>query len=163
MKFQPGSKKIQTWRFAARIGAIRADRLARMHSQQNPIFIPFERFARMASNLRFAMNSAPSVIIQCGCWEELCSPYTRAKLQPNTGQNLASMGPGILSSSGVGVWRKAPEAYPDSNTTLDKFQSSRIGPSQELVKPAKEHGCLRLGLMDICTKMPGSKASSALP
>ena len=34
------------------------------------------------------------------------------------------MGPGILSSIGVGVWRKAPEAYPDSNTTLDTFHSS---------------------------------------
>ena len=35
-------------------------------------------------------------------------------------KNLASMGPGILSSVGVGVWGKAPEAFPDSNTTLDK-------------------------------------------
>ena len=26
-----------------------------------------------------------SVFIQCGCWEELCSPYTGAKPQPNTG------------------------------------------------------------------------------
>ena len=32
---------------------------------------------------------------------------------------LAPLGPGILSSIGVGVWRKAPEAFPDSNTTLD--------------------------------------------
>ena len=23
--------------------------------------------------------------IQCGCWEELCSPYAGAKPQPNTG------------------------------------------------------------------------------
>ena len=38
-------------------------------------------------------------------------------------KNLASMGPGILSSIGVGVWRKAPEAFPGSNTTLDTFQS----------------------------------------
>ena len=35
------------------------------------------------------------------------------------------MGPGILSSIGVGFWRKAPEAFPDSNTTLDTFQSAR--------------------------------------
>ena len=39
-------------------------------------------------------------------------------------KNLVSMGPGILSSIGVGVWRKAPEAFPDSNTTLDTFQSA---------------------------------------
>ena len=31
--------------------------------------------------------------------------------------------PGILSSIGVGVWRKAPETFPDSNTTLDTFRS----------------------------------------
>ena len=33
------------------------------------------------------------------------------------------MGLGILYSIVVGVWRKAPEAFPDSNTTLDTFQS----------------------------------------
>ena len=38
--------------------------------------------------------------------------------------NLASIGPGILSSVGVGVWGKAPEAFPDSNTTLDTCQSA---------------------------------------
>ena len=43
---------------------------------------------------------------------------------PTLDKNLASMGPGILSSIGVGVWRKAPEAFPDSNTTLDTFQSA---------------------------------------
>ena len=41
---------------------------------------------------------------------------------PTLDKNLASMGPGIISSIGVGVWRKAPEAFPDSNTTLDTFQ-----------------------------------------
>ena len=46
------------------------------------------------------------------------SPYTLNK-------NLASMGPGILSSIGVGVWRKAPKAFPGSNTTLDTFQSAK--------------------------------------
>ena len=35
----------------------------------------------------------------------------------------AGVGKSILSSIGVGVWRKAPEALPDSNTTLDTFQS----------------------------------------
>ena len=36
------------------------------------------------------------------------------------------MGPGILSTIGVGVWRKAPEAFPDSNTTLDTCQSANM-------------------------------------
>ena len=44
---------------------------------------------------------------------------------PTLDKNLASMGPGILSSVGVGVSEKAPEAFPDSNTTLDTFQSAR--------------------------------------
>ena len=41
-------------------------------------------------------------------------------------KNLASMGPGILPSVGVGVCRKAPEALPDSNTTLNTFQSAIV-------------------------------------
>ena len=44
---------------------------------------------------------------------------------PTLDKNLASMGPGILSSVGVGVWGKAPEAFPDSNTTLDTFESAK--------------------------------------
>ena len=38
------------------------------------------------------------------------------------------MGPDILSSAGAGVWRKAPRAFPDSNSVLDDnfnlFQNS---------------------------------------
>ena len=33
---------------------------------------------------------------------------------PTLGENLASMGPGMLSSIGVGVWKKVPEAFSDS-------------------------------------------------
>ena len=47
---------------------------------------------------------------------------------PTLDKNLASMGPGILSSIGVGVWRKPPEAFPGSNTTLDTFQSAIFAP-----------------------------------
>ena len=36
---------------------------------------------------------------------------------------LRPMIPGILSSTGAGVWRKAPKAFPDSSSVLDKFQS----------------------------------------
>ena len=43
---------------------------------------------------------------------------------PTLDKYLASMGAGILSSIGVGVWRKSPEAFPGSNTTLDTFQSA---------------------------------------
>ena len=37
---------------------------------------------------------------------------------------LALIGPEILSSTGAGVWRKAPVAFPDSSSVLDKFQSA---------------------------------------
>ena len=40
-------------------------------------------------------------------------------------KNLASMGARILSSIGVGIWRQVPEAFPDSNATLDTLQSAR--------------------------------------
>ena len=53
---------------------------------------------------------------------------------PTLHKNLASMGPGTLSSIGVGVWRKAPEAFPDSNTTLDTCQSAKEGSMEESLK-----------------------------
>ena len=39
-------------------------------------------------------------------------------------QNLATMGPRILSSTGVGFWRRAPEPFPDFSSVQDKFQSA---------------------------------------
>ena len=52
------------------------------------------------------------------------------------------MGPEILSSTGAGVWRKAPKAFPDSNTVLDKFQSATVGfsPNQSAVVSTKRRG-----------------------
>ena len=52
-------------------------------------------------------------------------PMRMPNPSPTLDKNLASMGPGILSSIEAGVWRKAPEAFPDSNTTLDTFQSAK--------------------------------------
>ena len=34
------------------------------------------------------------------------------------------MGPEMLSSTGAGVWRRAPMAFPDSSSVLDKSQSA---------------------------------------
>ena len=68
-------------------------------------------------------HTGKPLFIQCGYWEELCSPYAVLNPSPTLDKNLASMGPGIVSSVGVGVWNKAPEALPDSNTILDTFQS----------------------------------------
>ena len=44
---------------------------------------------------------------------------------PVLDKNRAPMGPEILSSTGAGIWRKAPMAFPDSSSVLDKFQSAR--------------------------------------
>ena len=43
---------------------------------------------------------------------------------PSTGKNRAPMGPEILSNTGAGVWRKAPMAFLDSSSVLDRFQSA---------------------------------------
>ena len=61
-----------------------------------------------------------------GVGESYVLPIRVPNPSPTLDKNLASMGPGILSSIGVGVWKKAPEAFPDSNTTLDTFQSASL-------------------------------------
>ena len=45
---------------------------------------------------------------------------------PVLDKNRAPMGPEILSSTGAGVWRKAPMGFSDSSSVLDKFQSANI-------------------------------------
>ena len=45
---------------------------------------------------------------------------------PVLDKTRAPMGPEILSSTGAEVWRKAPMAFPDSSSVLDKFQSAII-------------------------------------
>ena len=45
---------------------------------------------------------------------------------PVLDKNCAPMGPEILSSTGAGVWRKAPKAVPDSSSVLDQFLSARL-------------------------------------
>ena len=37
------------------------------------------------------------------------------------------MGPEILSSTGAGVWRKAPMAFPEASSVLDKCRSAISG------------------------------------
>ena len=66
-------------------------------------------------------------------------PIRMPNPSPTLDKNLASMGPGILSSIGVGVWRKAPEAFPGSNTTLDTFLSAKLRcPNSKLVITGQE-------------------------
>ena len=48
----------------------------------------------------------------------------RAPFGPVLDKNSAPLGPEILSSTGAGVWRKAPMAFSDSSSVLDEFQSA---------------------------------------
>ena len=43
---------------------------------------------------------------------------------PVLDKNRAPMGPEIISSTAAGAWRKAPMAFPDSSSVLDRFQSA---------------------------------------
>ena len=43
---------------------------------------------------------------------------------PVLDKNRAPMGPEFLSSTGARVWREAPNAFSDSSSVLDKFQSA---------------------------------------
>ena len=45
---------------------------------------------------------------------------------PVLDKNRAPMGPEILSSTGAGVWRKAPMAFPDSSSVLEQNLSLRL-------------------------------------
>ena len=57
---------------------------------------------------------------------------------PALDKNRAPMGPEMLSSTGAGVCGKAPKAFQDSSSVLDKFQSA-IRYLSTIV-----HDCLRL-------------------
>ena len=62
--------------------------------------------------------------IQCGCWGNFARPMRLPHPSPALDKNRAPIGPEILSSTGAGVWRRAPMAFPDSSSVLDKFQSA---------------------------------------
>ena len=54
-----------------------------------------------------------------------CALSTRVpNPSPALDKNRAPMGPEISSSTGDGVWRKAPKGFPDSSAVLDEFQSA---------------------------------------
>ena len=50
-----------------------------------------------------------------------------ANPSPILDKDRAPMGPEIISSTGAGVWRKAPKGFPDSSSVLDKIQSAKNG------------------------------------
>ena len=69
------------------------------------------------------------IFIQCRYCEELRSLSLSLSMRfpdrsPVLDKNRAPMGPEILSSAGAGAWTKAPMAFPDSSSVLDRFQSA---------------------------------------
>ena len=64
--------------------------------------------------------------IQCRYWENGTLSMRVPDPSPVLDKNRAPMGTEILSSTGAGVWRKAPMAFPSSSSVLDKFQSANI-------------------------------------
>ena len=56
---------------------------------------------------------------------------------PTLEKNRAPMGPGILSSIGAGVWRKAPSTFPDSNSVVEGREKHTPPP----LKPSVFQGC----------------------
>ena len=65
------------------------------------------------------------IFIQCRYWEDFALSMRVPNPSPVLDKNPAPMGPEILSSTGAGVWRKAPMAFPDSSSVPDKFQSAK--------------------------------------
>ena len=61
------------------------------------------------------------IFSQCG---NCARPMRLPDPSPILDKNHAPIGSEFLSSTGAGVWRKAPMAFPDSNAVLDKFQSA---------------------------------------
>ena len=70
-----------------------------------------------------ALKIGRPIFIQRQYGEELRSLSMKLpNPSPVLDKNRAPMGPEILSSAGARVWRKAPKAFPDYNSVLDKFQ-----------------------------------------
>ena len=64
---------------------------------------------------------------------------------PMLDKNRAPMGPEILSSTGAGVWRKAPMAFPDSSSVLDKLQTAKKGKNR--FRPPPERNSEKVGIL----------------
>ena len=78
--------------------------------------MPFGPFQVSASLL--AINLGNRFLSSAGVGKSCVLPIRVPNPSPTLDKNLASMGPGTLSSIGVEAWRKAAETIPDSNTTL---------------------------------------------
>ena len=83
---------------------------------------------------------------------------------------LAPIGPDIYSSTAAGVWRKAPVAFPDSSSALERCLSAKRTPflavtplpARDLYQKSREGGRSRKGALrklsqiarQICAKLP---------
>ena len=98
------------------------------------------------------------IFIQYGCWGELCLPYeTLPDPRPVLDKNRAPVGQKFYPVLGLWVWRKAPMAFPDSSSVLDKFQSATSGftcatpPHARSESPQKAHVLYAEECMCMCS------------
>ena len=76
------------------------------------------------SNQNLGASGRP-IFIQCRYWEELRSVYEVSRLQPSTGWKSCTHGSRYFYPVlGLGPGERAPMAFPDSSSVLDKFQSA---------------------------------------
>ena len=68
-----------------------------------------------------SQNDKPSA----GAGRSSALPMRMQDPSPPLDQNLAPMDEESLYNTGARVWRKAPGAFPDSSSVLDKFESAR--------------------------------------
>ena len=90
------------------------------NSYQSRLFVIYTQFFISAQNLGDRFLSSAGAGGNCARPMRLPNP------SPVLDKNRAPMGPGILSSTGARVWRKAPMAFPDSNSVLDNYFQSQL-------------------------------------
>ena len=98
----------------------RAKLTSRCAAEPHEVVWPKVHFARCpVSCLQWHWET----ILSSACTESTCTlPLRLPDPSPMLDKNRAPMGPGFLSSTGGGVWREAPGAFPDSSSVLDNFQ-----------------------------------------
>ena len=82
---------------------------------------------KQTKKISTCLGEGRAIFIQRCYWEDLHTLSVRVPYpNPVLDKNRAPMGPEMLSNTWAGVWRKAPKAFPDSNSALDKFCEERL-------------------------------------
>ena len=84
----------------------------------------FELFSSTSANLaaQRTVSMGDQFLSSVGTGENCAVSMSVPNPSPVLDKDRAPMGLDILSSTGARVWRKAPKAFPDSSSALDKLQ-----------------------------------------